>query len=186
MRTLVASTAFDELDPSRAIRRLYARDEFLELVRAVTNTTLYRLADPLGAASVNVFRDGWEHAWHYDESEVTVTLSLQTAESGGRFEFTERLRADAGDAAFDATAAVVSAHSAYDVAPAGRTETPALRAAPFEPGALQIFAGKWSLHRVSPVRGLRLVAVFCFSRAPGFVNSPDVQRMFWGRAVGVG
>jgi len=36
---------------------------------------------------------------------------------------------------------------------------------------------------VSEVWGERLVAVYCFSDVEGFVNSPEVQRMFWGRAV---
>jgi hypothetical protein len=52
-------------------------------------------------------------------------------------------------------------------------------------GALQIFAGRYSLHRVSPIAGKtpRLVGVFCFSKEAGFVNSPSVQQMFWGRTL---
>ena len=49
MRTRVASTACDELDPSRAIRALYASDELLGLVKAITGRSVHRLADPLGA-----------------------------------------------------------------------------------------------------------------------------------------
>ena len=66
--------------------------------------------------------------------------------------------------------------------PAGAA-CPSVRTAPFAPGTLQIFAGRTSLHRVSEVKGERLVAVYCFSDIEGFVNSPEVQRMFWGRAV---
>ena len=59
MRTRVASTACDELDSSRAIRALYACDELLEFVKAITCApSIHRLADPLGAASINVFRSG--------------------------------------------------------------------------------------------------------------------------------
>ena len=182
MRTRVASTACDELDESRAIRALYACDELLGLVKAITGKNAHRLADPLGAASINVFRSGWSHAWHYDESEFTVTLSLVQAAEGGAFEFTEPLRRSVDDLAYDTTAAVINEHSAYGVEPAGAA-CPAVRAAPFAPGTLQIFAGRASLHRVSKVEGERLVAVYCFSDVEGFVNSPEVQRMFWGRAV---
>ena len=182
MRTRVASTACDELDPSRAIRALYACDELLGLVKAITGKSVHRLADPLGAASINVFRSGWSHAWHYDESEFTVTLSLVQAAEGGAFEFTEPLRRSVDDLAYDTTAAVINGHSEYGVEPAGAA-CPAVRAAPFAPGTLQIFAGRSSLHRVSKVAGERLVAVYCFSDVEGFVNSPEVQRMFWGRAV---
>ena len=192
MRTRVASTAFDELDAGGALRRLYGSDALLELVRKVTNATVFRLEDPLGAASINVFEPGWEHAWHYDEAEFTVTLSLQRGDSGGDFEFTTPLRSTRADLAPTATAAVVNAHSQYDVLPRrphddanDGDEPPAARVAPFAPGTLQIFAGRYSFHRVSPVVGAttRLVAVFCFTNEPGFVNTPDVQEMFWGRAV---
>ena len=182
MRTRVASTACDELDESRAIRALYACDELLGLVKAITGRSVHRLADPLGAASINVFRSGWSHAWHYDESEFTVTLSLVQAAEGGAFEFTEPLRRSVDDLAYETTAAVINDHSEYAVEPAGAA-CPAVRAAPFAPGTLQIFAGRSSLHRVSKVKGERLVAVYCFSDVEGFVNSPEVQRMFWGRAV---
>ena len=183
MRTRVASTACDELDSSRAIRALYASDELLGLVKAITCApSIHRLADPLGAASINVFRSGWAHAWHYDESEFTVTLSLVQAAEGGAFEFTEPLRRSVDDLAYETTAAVINGHSDYAVEPAGAA-CPAVRAAPFAPGTLQIFAGRASLHRVSEVEGERLVAVYCFSDVEGFVNSPEVQRMFWGRAV---
>ena len=182
MRTRVASTACDELDPGRAIRALYACDELLGLVKAITGRSVHRLADPLGAASINVFRSGWSHAWHYDESEFTVTLSLVQAAEGGAFEFTEPLRRSVDDLAYETTAAVINGHSEYGVEPAG-ARCPAVRAAPFAPGTLQIFAGRSSLHRVSKVEGERLVAVYCFSDVAGFVNSPEVQRMFWGRAV---
>ena len=183
MRTRVASTACDELDESRAIRALYACDELLGFVKAITCApSIHRLADPLGAASINVFRSGWSHAWHYDESEFTVTLSLVQAAEGGAFEFTEPLRRSVDDLAYDTTAAVINGHSEYAVEPESAA-CPAVRAAPFAPGTLQIFAGRASLHRVSEVEGERLVAVYCFSDVEGFVNSPEVQRMFWGRAV---
>ena len=185
MRTRVASTAYDELAADGALRRLYANDVFLDLVGAVTGARVFRLDDALGAASINVFEPAWEHAWHYDESEYTVTLSLQTADEGGAFEFTKPLRNSSDDLAAAATAAVVSTHSTYDAAPRGGASTPAVSAAPFAPGTLQIFAGRYSLHRVAPVVGAsqRLVAVFCFADAPGFVNTPDVQQMFWGRTA---
>jgi hypothetical protein len=53
----------------------------------------------------------------------------------------------------------------------------------FAPGDLQVFGGRYCLHRVDPVQGDRdrLVAVLCFASEPGMVNSAVVQQMFWGR-----
>ena len=79
-----------------------------------------RLGDPLGAASINIFRPGWNHAWHFDEAEYTTTLCLQQAEEGGEFEFSAPLRDSDGDLAADAVAGIVNAHrspvGAFDVA----------------------------------------------------------------------
>ena len=167
MRTRVASTAYDELDEGGALKRLYQYDAFVQFVGAVTSQPrLYRLADPLGACSINVFRPGWHHAWHFDESEFTTTLSLQQAERGGEFEFTPPLRRSQAELAEPAVARILNERSPY---------------------TLQIFAGRYSLHHVKRVADdatrERLVAVMCFATEPGKVNSAAVQQMFWGRSV---
>ena len=53
---------------------------------------------------------------------------------------------------------------------------------PFEAGTLSIFAGHYTLHRVTPVRGHRhrLVAVLCYNREPGIANSDAVRKLFGG------
>jgi len=57
----------------------------------------------------------------------------------------------------------------------------------FAPGTLQVFGGRYCLHRVDPVQGGRdrLIAVLCFASEPGVVNSAAVQQMFWGRTLSV-
>ena len=61
---------------------------------------------------------------------------------------------------------------------------PLLHTLDFAPGTLSIFSGSKSLHRVTRVLGpsARLVAVLTFASEPDFCNSPEVQRMFWGRS----
>ena len=91
-------------------------------------STLYPLADPLGAASINVFRPGWYHAWHFDEAEFTTTLCLQDAEVGGAFEYSLPLRTTGDSLAAEDVAAVINAHSEYRVEPAAGRE---VREVPF-------------------------------------------------------
>ena len=194
MHTRVASTAYDELSDDGPLRRLYHFDPFVAFVGAVTTQAhLHRLADPLGACSVNVFRPGWHHAWHFDEAEYTTTLSLQQSEEGGEFEFTPPLRRTQDDLAEAAVARVLCERSPYrptrrDAAAADEpSSSMQVTAAPFAPGTLQIFAGRYSLHHVKRVPPTatrdRLVAVLCFATRPGVVNSPSVQQMFWGRTA---
>ena len=195
MRTRVASTAFDELRPDSALRALYRWHGLTPFLSAVLGgAPVYPLADALGCCSVNVFREGWEHAWHFDEAETTVTLCLQTAERGGEFEFSPLLRNSDVDLAEPAVRALLKHHSNYDPVPAPEAggeeeeeeeeeECPPVATAHYEAGTLQVFRGRYCLHRVTATEGARdrLSAVLCFADEPGVFNSPSVQSMFWGR-----
>jgi hypothetical protein len=206
MRTRVASIAFDKIGPT--LHALYEAPELLTFLSNLLGKKLYRLADPLGACSINVFRDGWDHAWHYDEAEYTVTLSLQQADEGGDFVFTPPLRKTQSELALGSVASVLRAHTNYSFAldddddnahehehghdsdgrqankPANDDAVP-VRTAPFAPGTLQVFAGRYSLHAVTRTSGTRerLVAVLCFATEPNVRNTPAVQEMFWGRVI---
>eukprot|EP00938_MAST-03A_sp_MAST-3A-sp1_P004082 g4082.t1 len=192
MRTRVASLAYDELEIGRSpLYDLYNSKHFVDFVRDVTSQNkMYRLADKLGACSVNIFRPGWFHEWHFDESEFTTTLCLQQAEEGGEFEFTPRLRDSQKDLCAPEVARIIRENSTHTHMNAHGDEdivAPAIHNAKFDPGTLQIFAGRYSLHRVKPIPQHcnldRYVAVFCFASNEGVVNSPDVQKMFWGRTA---
>jgi len=171
LRTIVGSVAYDLLPPDSLLRRLYDWDNLIEFVRLVLDRpALYRLADPLGALSINVFRPGGRHAWHFDEAEYTTTIMLQEAEEGGHFEYLPHLRRpDGGE--YDAIRRVLDG------------DERGVRRLPFTAGTLSIFAGRLSMHRVTEVLGsrLRLVAVLAFNGEPNVANSDEVRQLFWGR-----
>jgi hypothetical protein len=54
-----------------------------------------------------------------------------------------------------------------------------------EPGDLQIFTGRYSLHRVTPLVGprSRYVAIFSYAEEPGMVGSPERTRQLYGRVL---
>jgi hypothetical protein len=56
---------------------------------------------------------------------------------------------------------------------------------PLEAGTLNVFAGRNTLHRVSPVRGekSRLVAVFCYYERPDARFSAEESIGFYGRTA---
>lgn len=195
MRTRVASMAYDEMNPHGPLYQLYNDDHFAEFVKRVTNQSeLYRLADPLGACTVNIFKPGWYHAWHFDESEYTTTLCLQQSEEGGEFEYTPPLRHDQSvEGCSPLVASTINARSDYTCTASVKegvpVDPPPVRTANFEPGTLQIFGGRYCFHRVKKIPESatkdRLVAVLCFSSQRGVVNSPEVQKMFWGRSSSI-
>lgn len=196
MRTLVASTAFDELPAGSPLTGLYHHPTLLRLVSLLVNKKLFWSEDPLGCCSINVFRPGYYHSFHFDESEFSTTLMLQDAEdeSSGLFQCTDPLRQTSDELVLSQVAAVIDKYDENTresrqftelVVNGTKDPVPLLHTLDFRPGTLAIFSGSKSLHRVTPVKGnrSRLVAVFTFATQPGFCNSPQVQTLFWGRAV---
>ena len=169
-RTFVGSVPHDRIGDDSSLGRLYRWDPLKDFVGAVLGKPrLHRFADPLGACSVNVFVDGGEHGWHFDESEFTVTLMLQAPESGGAFEYVPRIRGRADEQAIVAK-----------VLDGDRSQVLRL---PFTAGTLLVFGGRQTLHRVTRVSGARprLVPVLTYAERPGLKNSEAVRKLFWGR-----
>ena len=168
--TYVGSVPYDKIPEQAALRSLYEWDPLRQFIGAVLDKpVLYRFADIMGACSINVFRDGGEHGWHFDESEFTTTLMLQPPEHGGTFEYVPKIRGKADEQAI-----------------VGRIldgERDGVVELPFTPGTLLIFGGNQTIHRVTKVSGERprLVPVLCFSEDPIATNSPEVRELFWGR-----
>ena len=54
-----------------------------------------------------------------------------------------------------------------------------------EPGDLQLFKGRYSLHRVSPIQGTirRYVAIFSYVEEPNIVGSPVRTKQLYGKVL---
>jgi hypothetical protein len=170
-QTFVGSVAYDLLAADSQLRRLYLWDPLKDFIATVLGKQpLYRFADPLGACSINVFVDGGEHGWHFDESEFTVTLMLQPPQSGGAFEYVPQIRGREDEQAIVARVLAGDCDGVVEL--------------PFSAGTLLIFGGRQTLHRVTRVSGTqpRLVPVLCYSEQPDAKNSTTVRQLFWGRS----
>ena len=134
----------------------------------------FRYADPLADVIVNMAGEGNGFPWHFDTNNFTVTLALQNADRGGAFEYAPMIR-DSRNENFDEVAKVLDGTSQ-------RIETLHL-----EPGDLQIFKGRYSLHLVAPLEGPtpRHVAIFSYVDAPGMVGSVERTRQLYGRTLPV-
>ncbi len=58
---------------------------------------------------------------------------------------------------------------------------------PMTPGTLLVFAGRYSMHRVSPIAGStpRLVALLGYDTAPGTMSSELLKAVRYGRTESV-
>lgn len=208
MSTKVAAIAFDELPPESELAALYQHPALRQVVAEIvhnnngTNSSsaapaLYLSNDPVGRCYINVFRPDHQLSFHFDESEFSTTLMLQEASepNSGLFQYTHPFKQscneDENDMVLDKVASVLKKYDEraqnVDFCETGRTTmaTPKLHTLDFVPGTLSIFSGSKSLHRVTQVKGdcSRLVAVLTFAPQPGFVNSPEVHEIFFGRSA---
>lgn len=89
----VQTLPYNKIPEQNALRQLYNNDMFVEFVRKVFNLpSLFRSADPAGACTVNVFKEGCYNAWHFDQSQFSTSIMLQAPEAGGEFQYTMPFR----------------------------------------------------------------------------------------------
>ncbi|MGI9464389.1 MAG: HalD/BesD family halogenase [Aestuariivirgaceae bacterium] len=163
----------DNFGDDSVLRGIYEWPGFPAFIQSVLDEDrFYRYADPLADVIINVVEEGGGFPWHFDTNNYTVTLAIQNGASGGEFEYCPNLRTSA-DENYDAVEKVLD--GAGD----------AVKTLVLEPGDLQIFKGRYSLHRVTPVVGerKRYVAIFSFVEEPGMVGSPERTRQLYGRVL---
>jgi len=169
----VGAVAYDRFPTVSPIRQLFEWDELRAFVAAILGLeTIYPYADPLGALNLAVMGDGDELQWHFDQTDFVVSLALQDADEGGDFEVAPFIR-DAGDERYDDVARVLAG------------DRDPLTVLPMTPGTLLVFAGRHSMHRVSPIRGAtpRLVGLFGYDTAPGTMSSELLKAVRYGRVA---
>ncbi len=169
-----AFVARDLLPQHLVISRLYTDPQVQQFVAACFELDeVHELADPLAGLCLNVLTPGREHPWHFDTNEFAVSLLTQAPEAGGRFEYCPDIRS-AQDECFEDVGGVL----------AGRRPD-LVRQVAVRPGALQLFRGRYALHRVSAVEGTtpRHSAIFAYSRTPGVIGAVERTRQLFGRVL---
>jgi hypothetical protein len=141
------------------------------LARVMDKPRLFLMADPLARVNVMGYRAGEALNWHFDRSEFTTTLLIQSPEAGGEFEYRSDLRTD-DDPNYDGVARLL------------RGEDDAVRSLSLKAGTLNVFKGRNTAHRVTPAVGgkQRIVAVFSYYERPGVQFSREERVGFYGRA----
>ena len=154
------------------IRRVYEWPPLAEFLAAVLDKPrLYLMADLLARLNVMQYGPGDELGWHFDRAQFSVTLLLQSTEAGGVFQYRRNLRS-AEDPNYDGVGRLLVG---------GDDE---VRELTLTPGTLNVFAGRYAAHRVTPVEGARprLMAVLSFMEEPDVTFSAEDRIQFYGRA----
>lgn len=163
----------DNFGDDSIIRAIYEWPSFAPFIQEVLEEpSFYRYADPLADVIINLAQEGNGFPWHFDTNNYTVTLAIQNAEQGGEFEYSPNLRSPS-DENYDGVGRVLDGDQSL------------IHTLHLEPGDLQIFKGRYSLHRVTPLSGptMRYVAIFSFTELEGMVGSPERTRQLYGRVL---
>ncbi len=169
--------------------RLYARPSLRELVRACTGLPhLHLSACPFNAAYYNAYAPGDGLGWHFDRSAFGVCVVLQSPGAGGRFEFHHSTRSAAAGSEAEAGSGVSEARleaefRRVEAIVSGTDRRGVVAVEGTGPGSLVVFAGRESLHRVSPVTTAppRVNAILTYEALPGQRPGPYSLARFFGR-----
>ena len=110
--------------------------------------------------------------WHFDSCEFTLSLMIQKPEKGGIFEYCPNIR-EPGNENFEEVKKVLNGD---------RTRVKQLK---LEPGDLQIFKGRFTLHRVTKIEGnsSRYMCIPAYVLDPHRVNTPEHSKAIYGKAL---
>lgn len=161
----------DQVEGSMVVS-LYDWPPFAAFLSAVMDLpALYPMDDRIACANVMGYSEGQALNWHFDRSEFTTTLLLQAPVEGGGFQYRSDLRSD-DNPNYDGVARMLAG------------EDDLVRLLPLEAGTLNVFKGKNTAHRVTPVQGPkdRVIAVFCYYEDEGVKMSDKDKLGFYGRA----
>lgn len=153
-----------------ALDQIYVWPAFAAfLADVMEKPALYPMQDRLARVNAMSYGEGEALNWHFDRSEFTTTLLLQSPDEGGEFEYASDLRSDE-DPNYQGVADLL----------AGKLP---IKSARLAPGTLNVFRGKNTAHRVTPSHGPnpRMIAVFSYFEQPGMVFSAKEQLGFYGR-----
>jgi len=155
------------------MKYLYETEELLKFVSACLGVSpIYRWADPLACHAYNVMKPEGVLPWHFDSCEFTLSLMIQKPENGGIFEYCPNIR-EPGNEKFDEVKKVLDGD---------RTRVRQLK---LEQGDLQIFKGRFTLHRVTKVEGQksRYMCIPAYVLDPWRVNTPEHSKAIYGKIL---
>ena len=166
----ITSDCFGDHSASRVLYNWPALITFIQ--DCLGKNRLYIYEDPVSNMIVNVLTPGSQFNWHFDTNEFTITMLLKSAVSGGHFEYVPNLR-NANDECYEDVRAVLCG------------DTQQVTRLNLTPGDLQLFLGRFSLHRVTKNTGLsdRLLLIMSFAEKPGMIGSVERTRELYGKVT---
>jgi len=163
----------NDLEKDSDLNKFYDLEEMLKFVSdSLEVFPLYTWADPLGKNPYSVMHTDHYFPWHFDGNDFTLSILVQKAEKGGLFEYASDLR-NKDNENFEEVTKVLKGD---------RTR---IKSLDLKPGDLQIFKGRFSMHRVTKIEGKtsRYIALPCYVKDPLKINKPEHSKQVYGKAL---
>ena len=163
----------DNLEKDSDLNKFYDLEEMLKFVSdSLEVFPLYKWADPLGKNPYSVMHTNHYFPWHFDGNEFTLSILVQKAEKGGLFEYAPDIRSKDNENFEEVTKVL-------------KGDRKKVKSLDLKPGDLQIFKGRFSMHRVTKIQGKtsRYIALPCYVKDPLKINKPEHSKQVYGKAL---
>ena len=164
----------DSWDPEGPMNQIFRAPEMIAFVaECLEAPDLYCYDDPLAGLTSNILDPGQLFTWHFDTNDFAVTVLVQQADKGGLFEYVPAIR-NASDEGFERISKVLSG------------DRHGVTTLDLQPGDMQIFRGRYSLHQVSRVSAAscpRHAAIFAYTESPGVIGRVARTMQLFGRVL---
>lgn len=167
-----AFVAADFIPDGSLLKRVYTSPDFQRFLAACLGVErIYEYDDPYAKLVLNVLEPGTQHPWHYDTNEFIVSTLIHRADAGGDFEYCPNIRSQESEN-YEEVSAVLR----------GKDDS-RITSLSLEPGDLQLFHGRYSLHRVSRIRGSkpRVTGILAYALVPGVIGGVERTTRLFGR-----
>ena len=164
----------NKFPPQSLFLTLYHAAIFQKFLAACLSTeVIYEYDDPLAGLVLNILQEGAQHPWHYDQNDFSIVLTIQTAIAGGVFEYAPNTRTPSSEN-FELVSKILH-----------ESDEGVKQSQDLQPGDLQIFQGKLSLHRVTKVIGNRQrhTAIFTYTKRNNIIGKVKDSKLLFGQAT---
>lgn len=161
----------DLISETTLIQQLYQSPAFQTFVAdCLDSSQIFPFRDPMRGLIINAMPHDTTLGWHFDANEFIVSLMTRHADAGGEFEYCPNIRSP-GNENYDAVQQVLDG------------ERSLVKVLDLQVGDIQIFKGRFSLHRVASTVGRRQTVIFGYAREPGYIGSVESTMRVYGRVM---
>ena len=162
----------DLVGKNSKLNLLYKSTIFTNFLKDVLNlNNLYPYADKLSSVNYNYYQNNQQLGWHFDNASFAITLMIQSAESGGEFEYVSKGR--------DYSKNIIDKSFISKILNAS-IKPNKINA---DAGTLVLFYGRNYLHRVTSVKSKkpRILVTLNYNEEEGVELSENARLTFFGR-----